>query len=142
MTMEEKPVPSAVSVWSAMRDYTLEQDRRRELRETVGLGRGSGRVSALLHIEQSPLTLADLAQRLDIEPPHATAIIDTLEERGYVTRQTDSQDRRRKQVVLTAAGRRVLRKVHAVVDRPPPEFHKLTEAQLTALSQIMATLRS
>ncbi|MCO8308400.1 MarR family winged helix-turn-helix transcriptional regulator [Streptomyces sp. RKCA744] len=132
--------PTASAVWAALQSYMRAQDRHRELRETVGLGRGKGRVGALLLIEQSARTLAELAQLLDIEPSHATIIVNTLEERGYVQRSPDPDDRRKKHVVLTDGGRHVLRRVHAVLDRPPIEFERLTPDDLATFGRLLAKL--
>ena len=42
--------------------------------------------------------------RIGVDPPYATLIVDTLEERGLVERRPDPADRRRKIVQLTASG--------------------------------------
>ena len=132
---------TASSAWTALRSYIEAHERRRELRDTAGLGRGHGRVAALLHIEQTgAVTLADLAEHLDVESSHATTIVNTLEERGYVQRQLDPDDKRRKHVTLTMAGRRVLKRVHAVLDRPPAAFQRLTPDELAVLTAITAKL--
>jgi DNA-binding MarR family transcriptional regulator len=48
--------------------------------------------------------MKDLAQRLHCDPSFVTAVADALEERQYVTRESDGHDRRVKNLVLTAAG--------------------------------------
>jgi DNA-binding MarR family transcriptional regulator len=47
-----------------------------------------------------------IADSLSCEPSNVTGIVDGLERRGLVVRQADPADRRVKQVVLTADGKR------------------------------------
>ena len=42
-----------------------------------------------------PISLGALAQRLDVTPPAASAVVDKLVEKEVLTRETDSEDRRR-----------------------------------------------
>lgn len=51
-----------------------------------------------------PLTMREVADRLGCEPPHATALVDALEARGYLSRSVDARDRRVRVVAFTAAG--------------------------------------
>lgn len=76
------------------------------------------------------------------ERSDATTIIEALERLGYVERQSDPTDRRRKYVVLTPEGGSVVREVHDVVDRPPEIFARLTTAQLSALDDIFGLLNA
>ncbi len=43
----------------------------------------------------------DLAQHLDVEPPHVTTLIDILQKKKLVQRKDDPRDRRAKRIVLT-----------------------------------------
>ncbi|WP_051450510.1 MarR family winged helix-turn-helix transcriptional regulator [Actinospica robiniae] len=128
------------AAWRALRAYVKAQDRARELRETVGIGRGSGRVTTLTLLEQSPRTPAELARLLDVDRSHVTVILNTLEERGYITRDVHPEDRRRKDITLTQAGRDVVRRVHDVIDRPPGGFDRLTPQELTTLHGLIGKL--
>ncbi|MDI3406754.1 MarR family transcriptional regulator [Streptomyces sp. B-S-A6] len=51
-----------------------------------------------------PLTLRELSARMGCEPSNATFVSDRLEEQGLVERRPHPQDRRAKQLVLTAKG--------------------------------------
>src|ERR1700689_2179398 len=91
----------AIRVWSALYDYVNAQDRRRELQEAIGLGGGFGRVKVLLHLEQGPMTLRDIAEANGMDAPYATVICDKLAEKGLVKRTPHPDDNRRKLVTLT-----------------------------------------
>jgi DNA-binding MarR family transcriptional regulator len=61
--------------------------------------------SALVTIEtHAPLRIGDLAEREGVSAPTATRLVASLEERGLVTRATDTTDRRSSYVSLTTAG--------------------------------------
>jgi long-chain acyl-CoA synthetase len=60
---------------------------------------------------------SDLAERLAVRPPTVTAVVDGLVARGLVERRTVEGDRRRVDVVLTSAGRRVLDTADTAVNR-------------------------
>ncbi|GLW72322.1 MarR family transcriptional regulator [Kitasatospora phosalacinea] len=61
------------------------------------------KVLALLR--RGPMPMRHIAQTLACEPSNITGIVDRLEGRGFVTRESDPQDRRVKLVVATDAGR-------------------------------------
>lgn len=48
--------------------------------------------------------LSQLAAILDVEPPYATRLVLSLEEKGLVARRSDTSDDRAKQVYLTPKG--------------------------------------
>ncbi|HVE67069.1 MAG TPA: MarR family transcriptional regulator [Solirubrobacteraceae bacterium] len=72
------------------------------------------------------LPQSDLAETLSLSLPAVSRAIDGLQERGYVARHEDDQDRRVKRVTITAEGRRVL--------------ERLTEIRLNMLERFAATL--
>jgi DNA-binding MarR family transcriptional regulator len=62
-------------------------------------------LSALYIIEHEPTTPGQLARRLMVTPAVVTGLIDRLERRGFVRRESESEDRRRIHLELTEAGR-------------------------------------
>jgi DNA-binding MarR family transcriptional regulator len=72
------------------------------------------------------LAQTELAANLALSLPAVSRAVDGLEARGYVERREDEHDRRMKRVRVTAAGRRVLR--------------RLTETRLKLLERFAATL--
>jgi len=67
-----------------------------------------------------PLSLVELAARLQISSQGALKIVSEMEGRGYVERQDDATDRRVRRLALTSRGRSALRearRLHAAVER-------------------------
>jgi DNA-binding MarR family transcriptional regulator len=58
-----------------------------------------------------PLRMADLGERLLVRPPSVTGVVARLERDGLVLRRPAPGDSREKQVVLTAEGRALVRRV-------------------------------
>ncbi|MDQ4041200.1 MAG: MarR family transcriptional regulator [Actinomycetota bacterium] len=57
------------------------------------------------------LPLTELAELLSLSLPAVSRAIEVLQQRGYVVRREDDQDRRVKRVRITPAGRRVLERL-------------------------------
>jgi DNA-binding MarR family transcriptional regulator len=72
------------------------------------------------------MPLTELAATLSLSLPTVSRAIDDLHQRGYVEREEDERDRRVKRVRVTAAGRRVLK--------------RLVELRLNMLEGFTATL--
>lgn len=129
-------------IWAAMRDLTDSYPSRDVLREALNLGRGSGRVKALLWLAEGPLSLSELAAAVSVDAPYATLIVDNLEERGLVERRPDSADRRRKLVALTPEGKEAAQRALRIKREPPPGFTNLSAAELDTLEELMRRLTS
>jgi DNA-binding MarR family transcriptional regulator len=132
----------ATRVWVALQAFVRAQDRREELRETLCLGRGTGRVTALMKLTEGPLTLRDIAELIGVDAPYATLIVDHLEARGLVERTLHPGDRRRKLVTLTLAGREAAALASHIMDQPPAGFTQLTDDELAVLEKILNRLGS
>jgi DNA-binding MarR family transcriptional regulator len=59
------------------------------------------------------LRVTDLSERLLVQPPSVTGVVDRLERAGLVVREGSSTDLRSKQVALTAKGRELAERVRA-----------------------------
>ena len=127
----------AARVWTAMRDLTDSYPSKEVLREALNLGRGSGRVKALLWLAEGPLSLSELAEAVRVDAPYATLIVDNLEERGLVERRPDPADRRRKLVALTPEGKEAAQRALRIKREPPPGFANLSAAELDMLEELM-----
>jgi len=127
-------------IWAAMRDLTDSYPSKDVLREALNLGRGSGRVKALLWLAEGPLSLSELAAAVSVDAPYATLIVDNHEARGLAERRAQVGDRRVKLVVLTAAGVRTRDKLRAAMYEPPPELLALPRTTLQALKSAAAKL--
>ncbi len=90
---------------------------------------------------EARLTASDLSGRVSLTAATLSGMLDRLEERGLLQRQRDDQDRRRQWLLLSEAGRELVRQAPTLL---PPEFrqrfaalkdwerHSLTAALLRA----------
>jgi DNA-binding MarR family transcriptional regulator len=127
----------AARIWAAMRTLAVTYPPREQLRQALELGRGSGRVKALLVLQRGPISLSELADAVRVDAPYATIIVDTLEERGLVERRHDPADRRRKLVELTETGVHMAERARRMHREPPPGFADLTAEELVALEALV-----
>jgi DNA-binding MarR family transcriptional regulator len=127
-------------VWTMMQDFVLAEDRTRELRGTLGLGRGTGRVKVLLSLAQGARSLGDLAAATGADRPYTTLIVNELEARGLITRTRDPDNRRRKLVALTDSGHVAVNSAREIITRPPAPLHALSKQELTQLSDALSRL--
>jgi DNA-binding MarR family transcriptional regulator len=130
----------ASSVWGLMSDFVRSHDPADELRRELGLGRGAGRVKALVSLAAGPLSLAELARAIGADPSYTTIIVNELHALGLLSRTPDPRDHRRKTVQLTAAGHDATRKARDIIARPPSPLRDLPAADLLRLREILAQL--
>lgn len=130
----------ATSAWALMSDFVHGHDPADELRRELGLGRGAGRVKALVSLAARPLSLAELAQAIGADPSYTTIIVNELQALGLLSRTPDAQDRRRKTVELTAAGQDAMRKAREIIARPPSPLRDLPAPDLLRLREILSQL--
>ena len=74
------------------------------------------------------------------DAPATTVLINALEQRGLVKRSPHPTDRRAKEVSLTAAGRRMVRVVETITDRPPAALEGLPASELERLRSTLEKL--
>lgn len=83
----------------------------------------------------------ELAELMRIEPPTLVRHLDKLQDAGLVERRADERDRRVMRVVVTAAGRRRLTKLHGVVQELDRELRSvLTTREVEVLSRALPRL--
>jgi DNA-binding MarR family transcriptional regulator len=129
-------------VWALLQAFMDAHSTKEKLRQRVGqvVGTGRGKVRVLMQLENQSLSLGDIAEALQVDRPYATVLVNQLEEIGLVERTPHPDDRRRKVVALTAAGRRAMREASDVLTTPPPELAALDRADLKRLGAILAKL--
>jgi DNA-binding MarR family transcriptional regulator len=130
----------ASSVWELMSVFVHGHDPADELRRALGLGRGAGRVKALVSLASGPLSLAELARAIGADASYTTIIVNELQALGLLSRTPDARDRRRKTVELTAGGRRAVRKAQDIIARPPSPLRDLPADDLLRLHDILGRL--
>lgn len=108
----------------------------------VGVTRAQWRVMAQL-IHHPGLRQAALAERLDIEPITLTRTVDRLEEAGLVERRADPADRRARLLFLTEEAQPTVERLRDLAaELNAAVFGSLTDPQLEALQQSLATIRA
>jgi DNA-binding MarR family transcriptional regulator len=80
---------------------------KRELDERLAArGMRLRHMAVLAALDEAPTTQLNLGRRLGLDPSDVTETVDDLEGEALVARTLDQDDRRRKIVTLTRAGRR------------------------------------
>ncbi len=118
-----------------MCDLVLDNERRREVSEALGLT--FGRIKALRRISWAPRTMGELASVLGIDAPYATLVVDDLERQGLVERRPHPTDRRVKVVATTARGTALARRAEEIMSRPPDALTALPQADLEAMARTL-----
>lgn len=131
---------SARDAWRAMADLVLNNERRREVSEEVGLS--FGKIRALRRIARRPMSMSELASMLSVDPPNLTAVVDDLEGAGLVERHAHPTDRRVKLVVASAEGAALAHMADEILARPPASLRALPAEDLASLVQILAKLHA
>jgi DNA-binding MarR family transcriptional regulator len=135
----DKPSPSdAAEVWLLMQDLVLDNARRREVSEALGIS--FARARAVRRIARRPMSMGELAAALAIDPPNATVVVDDLQSLGLVTRRPHPDDRRAKLVEATPKGRRLARRADEIFATPPSALSELSGKDLKTLRQILTAV--
>jgi DNA-binding MarR family transcriptional regulator len=112
--------------------------------ELAGMGYDDVRASenfAMRAIESGANSASELGRRMSVSKQAAAKIIDALLERGYLTREADPTDARRKQLALTPLGTDLLRQGEKVFNRLRKNFERqIGPAELQALEAHLSVL--
>ena len=125
-------------VWTLMSNLVLDNQRRRQVSEAVGLS--FGRTRAVRRVAEAPLSMGDLAAVLGIDRPNATVLVDELERHGLVRRRPHPTDRRTKLVEATRKGKSMARRANEILGTPPAAVSALSAEDLEALRRILASI--
>jgi DNA-binding MarR family transcriptional regulator len=126
-------------IWLLMSDLVLDNTRRREVSEALGMS--FGRIRAIRRLARRPMSMGEFAAAMGIEPPNATGIVDDLETQGLVRRQPHPSDRRAKLVELTRKGKEKARRADAILATPPAGLSALAPDDLETLQRILERVR-
>lgn len=127
------------AVWQLMSDLVLDNQRRREVAETVGLS--FGRTRAVRRVASRPMTMGELADALGIDRPNATVLVDDLEAQGLVRRAPHPTDRRAKLVEATRKGQALAKRADDILGAPPPGLVALDDDDLRTMQRILERVR-
>ncbi len=122
-------------VWLLISDLVLDNQRRREVSEALGIS--FGRARALRRLARRPMSMGELAAALEIDPPNATGVVDDLESLNLARRRPHPTDRRAKVVEATRKGKELARRADAILGTPPPALSALGADDLEALRRIL-----
>ncbi len=120
-----------------MQHFVESHSRHGDLAAALGFRLGAGRGKILYQLRDGPLTLSELAEANGFDAPYTTVVVDKLEDHGLVERRLHPDDRRRKLVALTAAGRAAISTADAIRHRPPPAVATLELDELLELVRLL-----
>ena len=140
MTEPSSSAQLAARVWTVMHAFVTAHDRRKEMQDALGLGRGLGRVKLLLALTDGPLTHRQIAEATDLDAPYVTLIVDKLAARGLVARTAHPDDNRSKLVVQTPAGRDAAALAQRILGEPPAALAALPVQVLADLERALTQL--
>ena len=135
------PTDPVARAWMLMQGFVEIHNRHGELAEALGFRLGGGKGKILFQLSLRPMTLRELAEANNLDAPYVTLIIDKMEAHGLVQRQPHPEDRRRKLVTLTAAGRDAVATANAILMRPPAAVGTLSADELTQLTELLIRIR-
>jgi DNA-binding MarR family transcriptional regulator len=130
---------AAREVWLLMSDLVLDNERRRDVAEAVGMT--FGRARTIRRLARSAMSMSELAEALGIDRSNATVVVDDLEAQGFVRRRPHPTDRRAKLVEATAKGKRLARRAEAILATPPPAITALSAEDLQMLRALLERAR-
>lgn len=121
-----------MSLFFARRDHFFEELQRLSLTPPHG--------HALMTLRQGPVRMRDLADSMACDASYVTAVADRLEELGLAERRNAADDRRVRELVLTAKGEQVSQQLDEVFTAPPSQLLGLSATDQAALLRIMRKL--
>jgi DNA-binding MarR family transcriptional regulator len=130
---------AAREVWLLMTDLVLENTRRREVSEALGMS--FGRTRAIRRLARAPMSMRELADALGIDPPNATVVVSELEAQGLVSRKPHPTDGRAKLVEATRKGKDFARRADEILATPPPGLAGLGAEDLETLRRLLSRSR-
>ncbi len=137
--------PRAMETWATLHRaharVMAELSRRMEAERGVSVLE-HGSLYELNSAHGRSLRMAELAERLGLSPSATTRLVDRLEERGWVRRESPRENRRTINVVLTTGGRRAYlrnnRPFTAAVEKGLSA--RLSDVEMETLVQLLGRL--
>jgi DNA-binding MarR family transcriptional regulator len=98
-------------------------------------------IGVLRMFQYETLTLTEVSQRMGLDPSSIMRIIDALEKKGFVLRETDPNDRRRNPIRITKRGADLLIAV-PIISEADPIFQAIAAQGEGSATQLRNVLRS
>jgi MarR family transcriptional regulator for hemolysin len=132
---------NSVGFWVCQTAHALQRAFNEEL-APEGVTYRQAQVLGCLALE-GRLSQTDLAERMGIEPPTLVGILDRMERDGWIRRDGDKTDRRRKFIEPTAAAGPVWTKIVSVAKRVRSRATRgMTAPQLAQLKKLLAMVQA
>jgi len=139
--MLEYDFENSVGFWTCTASSAFQRAFNEEL-APQGVTFRQAQVLGCLALEGS-LSQTDLADRMRIEPPTLVGILDRMERDGWIRRDGDKTDRRRKLIQPTPAAKPAWSKVVAAAQRVRERAtHGLSATQLEQLRKLLGMVRT
>ncbi len=129
----------ARDVWLLMSDLVLDNTRRREVSDALGMS--FGRARAIRRLARQPMSMREFADAMGIDPPNATVLVAGLEAQGLARRTPHPTDGRAKVVEATRKGKALARRANEILATPPAALSELDPDELATLRRILDTVR-
>jgi DNA-binding MarR family transcriptional regulator len=126
---------AAREIWLRMSDLVLDNLRRRQVADALGIS--FGRARAVRLVARTPMSMGEFATALGLDPPNATVVVDDLESLGLAQRRPHPTDRRAKVVEATRKGKDMARRADEILATPPPGLSDLSDKDLETLRRIL-----
>lgn len=127
----------AQELWAALVSALTEWEQRMD-QASAATGLSPVSVWALVQLDpQQPITQKELAARLKCNPSTVVDPTDRLEEAGLVVRRPNPSDRRENELVVTAKGAALRKKLIARLLDPPPALGQLSAREQARFSAVV-----
>lgn len=114
-----------------------------ELRREAGDDTTMPQFRVLSYLYPSPLTVSDIARKRRVSFQSAGELVQTLVERGWVSRAADPNDRRQSLLYLTEAGRQEYERAqNHMLDRISELLERLSEDDKAVIRRAMSLLQT
>ena len=128
----------ASEAWTLLfRLFVSQRGRVPQVAAEFDLSPMQAHVLRLLEPDQ-PLPMRTLARKLCCDASNVTGIVDRLEERGLVQRQSSPADRRMRVLVVTEDGAQLRGRMLERLAAPPEPIARLSESDQRALYDILS----
>jgi MarR family transcriptional regulator for hemolysin len=132
---------NSVGFWICQSSHALQRAFNEEL-APQGITWRQCQVLGCLALE-GPLSQTDLADRMRIEPPTLVGILDRMERDGWIRRDGDKRDRRRKLVHPQPAAKPVWSKIVSCAKRVRAKATRgMSASQLSELKKLLNIVQS
>lgn len=148
VSLPDLPEPPQIELGLLSRSLTFHVRKaqlvlqRRGLRSVSGLSLGPAEFGALVLCEQNPgLAQFQIAAALDIDKASVVAVVDRLEQMGWLLRRRSSHDRRRYGLCLTPEGLRQVQRLRQQAEEAEAFAHELySPEEMNQLLGLLARL--